>query len=80
MQSDNVTVDLYYSLDVKSVIKEIITTIVRPGNEDEEYQKRVQAVVMRHMHYGCSWLSDIRDVLCRRGMLFVSTSSDVGGM
>lgn len=40
MQSDNVTVDLYYSLDVKSVIKEIITTIVRPGNEDEEYQIR----------------------------------------
>lgn len=31
---------------------------------------------MRHMHYGCSWLSDIRDVLCRRGMLFVSTSSE----
>lgn len=40
MQSDNVTVDLYYSLDVKSVIKEIITTIVRPVNEDEEYQIR----------------------------------------
>lgn len=44
MQSDNVTADLYYSLDVKSVIKEIITTIVRPGNEDEEYQIRQRYV------------------------------------